>query len=63
MIKPASLVTTIFLGLVALAQLMRVIFGVQVIVRGDIEVPVWASGVAFVFVGSLAIWLWFERKN
>ena len=61
--RPASLVTTIFLGIIALAQLTRVIFGVQVIARGDIEVPVWASGVAFVFIGSLAIWLWIERKN
>jgi len=61
--RPASLVSSVFLGLIALAQLTRVIFGVQVVVRGDIEVPVWASGVAFVFLSFLAVWLWRERHH
>lgn len=45
-------------GLVSLAQLLRLLFGVQVVVEGKYPVPLWPSGVAFVVTGLLAIWLW-----
>ena len=48
---------TIF-GLVSLAQLLRLLFGVQVVVEGRYLVPLWPSGVAFVITGLLALWLW-----
>jgi len=48
---------TIF-GLVCLAQLLRLLFGVQVVVEGKYPVPLWLSGVACVLTGLLAFWLW-----
>jgi len=60
--KVASPVTAIVLGLIALAQLLRVIFQLEVTVQG-IDVPRWVSGVAFVVFGFLASWLWIERRR
>lgn len=48
---------TIF-GLVSLAQLLRLLFGVQVMVEGKYLLPLWPSGVACVVTGLLACWLW-----
>ncbi|MBI2497222.1 MAG: hypothetical protein HYV75_04635 [Opitutae bacterium] len=45
-------------GLVSLAQLLRLLFGVQVVVAGKYPVPLWPSGVACVVAGLLAFWLW-----
>jgi len=62
MAKRASRVAAIVLGLIALAQLLRVIFQLEVTIQG-IDVPRWASGVAFVVFGFLASWLWLERPK
>jgi hypothetical protein len=51
-------VAGILFGLVSLAQLLRVLFGVQVVVEGKYPVPLWPSGVACVVSGLLAFWLW-----
>ena len=60
--KVASPVTAIVLGLIALAQLLRVIFQLEVTVQG-IDVPRWVSALAFVVFGFLASWLWIERRR
>jgi hypothetical protein len=60
--RPASLVTGIFLILIALVQLCRVIFQVNVVAAG-VEIPIWLSAVAFIFLISLALWLLTERKK
>jgi hypothetical protein len=60
--RPASLVTAIFLLLLACAQLCRVIFKVNVLAAG-VEIPIWPSAVAFIFLVSLALWLLTERKK
>ncbi len=57
--KPVALITTIFLALVALAQLVRLVLQVEV-VAGGVRVPLWASAVACVVTGGLAILLWRE---
>jgi hypothetical protein len=59
---PASLVIGILLLLMALAQLCRVIFKVNVVAAG-VEIPIWPSAVAFIFLISLAFWLLTERKK
>ena len=61
--KPASLVSAVFLALVAVAQLTRAIFQVEIIAAGNLVIPVWASYAAFGFTGFLAIWLWRERRG
>lgn len=49
------LVSGLFLVLLACVQLLRLILGWRVTVAG-VEIPLWASGVAAVIAGSLAIW-------
>ncbi len=60
--RPASLVTAIVLMIIALAQLFRVILGIQVIAAG-IEIPIWPSAIATLLFASLAFWLLKERKG
>ena len=62
MTKPASLVAAIVFWLIALAQLLRVLFRVEVRVEG-IDIPLWPSAVAFIVLGSLGMWLWRERQE
>jgi hypothetical protein len=60
--KPASLVVAILLWLIALAQLLRVILGVQVTAGGH-DIPLWPSAVAFVVLLALGAWLWRESAS
>lgn len=60
--QPASLIAIAFLSLISLAQLVRFLLGLNVIVE-NIAVPVWLSFPAFLFTGGLAYWLWTERKK
>ena len=55
--KPVPIGATILLAVVSLAHLMRILFGVRVTVA-DAVIPMWASGVACVVAGGLAIMLW-----
>ena len=57
--KPATVVTTVVLVLIALAHVLRLIFATQVTVAGWI-VPVWASAPAAILATVLAIGLWRE---
>ncbi len=60
--KPAALTATVLLALVALAQLLRLIFRVEVTAAGT-AVPLWVSGVAFVVAGGVALMLWRESRK
>lgn len=60
--KPFTTVAVVVFGLVALLQLLRVVSGWEVIVNG-VAVPIWASGVAFVVAGGLAVMLWREAHQ
>jgi hypothetical protein len=60
--KPASLVAAIVLWLIALAQLLRVLLGVDVTARG-VHIQLWPSAAAFVVLGLLGVWLWRERHD
>jgi hypothetical protein len=60
--RPASLVAAIFLWLVALAQLLRVLFRVEVR-AGDVSIPLWVSILAFIVLAALGLWLWRERRE
>jgi len=52
-------VTTNFLTLVAVAQFLRLLLRVEV-VAGGVRISLWASALACVFTGGLAILLWRE---
>ena len=60
--KPAALLTSIFLFVITVGHLVRVAFGVEVTV-GDLVIPMWGSLVAAVVVGGLGIWLWREQSG
>lgn len=60
--KPASLTAGLFLALIAILQFLRFIFQIEVIADG-IDIPVWMSLVATVFLGALAFWVLFERRK
>ena len=60
--KPASLAVAIFLWLIALVQLLRVIYGIRVTAQ-SVDIPLWVSGLAFVVLVALGIWLWRERRQ
>ena len=57
--KPVARIVTLFLALVAVAQFLRLVLQVEV-VAGGIRIPLWASAVACVVTGGLAILLWRE---
>jgi lipopolysaccharide export LptBFGC system permease protein LptF len=60
--RPAALVVAIFLWLIALVQLLRVLFRVDVR-AGDVSIPLWVSILAFIVLAALGIWLWRERRE
>ena len=60
--KPFTAITIVFLGLLATMQLARVLLGWEVVVNG-VTVPLWASGVACLVAGSLALMLWRESRR
>ena len=60
--KPAALVCTLFLALIAVAHLLRIVFQVPV-TAGPWVIPMWASALAFVGPGALALWLWREQRK
>jgi hypothetical protein len=58
--KPATLVATIFLFVVAILHLARLIFHFELTVNGA-TVPMWLSIIGFLFTGGLAILMWREN--
>ena len=58
--KPATLVSTIFLFVVAILHLVRILFHVELTVNGVI-VPMWLSIFGFLFTAGLAIMMWREN--
>ena len=60
--KPFTTVAILFLGLLSALQLLRFLQGWEVIVNG-VSIPTWASGIACVVAGGLAIMLWRESRR
>ena len=57
--KPAILIAALLLSLVAVAHLLRIVFGVGFIV-GGVTVSMLPSGVAVLVAGGVAFALWRE---
>ena len=51
--KTFSLAAGIVFLLIAVAHLVRILFGVPLVVL-DIQIPIWASGIAVVITGFLS---------
>lgn len=60
--KPATAVAAVLLLLIAVAHVLRLIYGWQVTVA-DRLVPMWASGVGLVIAATLAVLLWREARR
>jgi hypothetical protein len=60
--KTSTTLAIVFLGLLSLLQLTRVLLGWSVIVNG-VSVPIWASAVACVIAGALALMLLRESRR
>ncbi len=58
--KPATLVATILLFVVAILHLVRIFFQVELTVNGAM-VPMWVSIFGFLFTAALAIMMWREN--
>lgn len=56
MTKKATLLSALVLAVVSFLHLLRVMNPVPIII-GDYEVPVWVSGLVFVFAGFLSVYL------
>jgi hypothetical protein len=61
-VKPASLISALFLSLIAIGHVIRLVLGVPVTVDG-MSIPVWVSLPAAVLMGTLAFFLWRENRT
>jgi uncharacterized membrane protein YhdT len=57
-----SKIASFFLGLVAIAHLLRIIYGMEVLV-GTYQIPMWMSYVAFIVTLILCVGLCKEACN
>ena len=60
--KPFTVVAVVVLSLVSLLQLLRLVLGWAITING-IEIPLWASRVAFVVAAGLAAMVWREMRS
>ena len=60
--KPASLFSLVIFWLIALLQVLRIVFQVSV-TAGGVEIPIWASLFPALFFAALGAWLWAERRG
>ncbi len=60
--KPFTTIAIVVLALIALLQLLRVLWRWKVTLNGAV-VPVWLSGIAFVVAGGLAVMVWREHRR
>ena len=44
-------------GLMCLAQLLRLVIRPEVLIEGH-HLPLWPSGLAFLILGGLCLWMW-----
>lgn len=50
-------VASIVFGLIAIAQLARLVMRPEVLVGGS-PMPLWPSALAFIILGALSFWMW-----
>ena len=55
--KRFSTIAAVVFALVALAQLLRLALGWSIVVNG-ISIPLWASAIACLVAGGLAVMVW-----
>jgi hypothetical protein len=59
--KPFTTAASVVFSLVALAQLLRVALGWEVMV-GGLLIPLWVSAIACLIAATLAVMVWRENR-
>jgi hypothetical protein len=59
--KPFTLIAVVVFSVVAIAQLLRVVMGWEVVIAG-LVIPPWVSIVACIFAALLAVMVWREHR-
>ena len=60
--KRFSTLAAVVFALVALAQLLRLVLGWSIVING-ISIPLWASAIACLVAGGLAVMVWREARR
>jgi hypothetical protein len=60
--RPFTLLTVLFLALIAIAHLLRLVLGWQVMLNATV-VPMWVSVAGLLIAGGLALSLWWESRK
>jgi hypothetical protein len=60
--KPFTTIAVAVFSLVAVLQLLRVLMGWEVVIAG-VNIPIWASVVAFAVAAGLAVMVWRENRS
>ena len=60
--KPFTMLAVLVFALVALLHLFRLVYGWEATIAGA-AVPMWASILALVVAGGLAVGLWWESRK
>ncbi len=60
--KPAARIATLFLAVVAFLHVLRLLLRMDLTI-GSFAVPLWASVLAVIGAGGLAVWLWREQRR
>ena len=60
--KPFTAIAIAIFSLIAIAHLIRMFFGWEVIIH-DIHIPLWVSGIAVIIFVELAYMLWRESHQ
>jgi len=60
--KPVTTIVVLLLIVISIAQLLRLIFQVEIIAAG-IHIPVWLSIFGFIIPAILALMLWRENRK
>ena len=53
---------SVVFGLMAIAQLVRLVIRPEVLVGGNL-MPLWPSALAFPFLGGLSLWMWILSRT
>lgn len=59
--KPFTIIAIVIFALVAVLHVLRLIFGWEAVINGMV-VPIWASVLAIIIAGGLAVMLWRESR-
>ena len=60
--KPFTTIAIVLLGFIAIMQCLRFALGWPIVVNGY-AIPTWASAIACLVLGAIAIMAWLERSR